>query len=405
MAEWSPKVRKVSAGDDRKSLAFVASLITERRFKEAEQALVPVLDRESRSFGAHMAMGRALQGQKRYEESQHYLSRAVELDPMEATAHYLSGLAAYFTGDYPFAAKRFKTSIDIERKSSLGHLGLARVLYRLDDLEGAQAYADEGLRLDPQSVAARLLRARIFSRQGNSEKALAEINSVLTLDANSQIALVSIAVIEIQHGNHEPAVAALTRATKHHDESALTWALLGREKLILKDYPGAETAIRNSIGATKQGRAVGRVIQLIEALLPQGKIDEAKSLLNRLPRHGALAAAVQKTYGDVYYAQEKYDLAAAAYRTACTQAENFEEERTALEASLVAEGAETNPKRVASVMGAAITRRLEAGRLKFLSQEWHALLDKYEPMMADLAEARHARSQGSSSLHRLIGGQ
>jgi len=396
MTEWSPKIRRVSAGDDRKSLAFVGSLLAERRFREAEQALVPILDREGRSFGAYIAMGRALQGQGRYEEAQHYLSRAVEIDPMEASAHLLSGLSAYFTGDYPFAAKRFGTSIDIDPKSALAHLGLARVLYREENFERALSHINEGQRLDPQSVATRLLRARVFSRQNDTEGALEELQSVIDFDPDNQVALVSIAVIEIKRGNYQHAVEVLSRAVKLYGESALIWGLLGRVKLQLKDYAAAEDAIRNSILAKKQGRAPAKVIQLIGALLPQGKIEEAKNLLDRLPRHGALAAVVQKTYGDVYYAQAKYDLAATAYRTACAHTEDFEEERATLEAGLAVEGAESNPRRVADVIGAAITRRLETARQKVLDQDWHVLLDKYEPMIADLAEARQARDQSAN---------
>lgn len=388
MAEWSPKIRKISGHDDRKGLAAVRSLLSEGRFRDAERALVPILDAESRSFGANIAMGRALQGQGRFEESQHYLSRAVEIDPMEGAAHLLSGMSAYMTGDYAFAAKRFTTSIDIDAKSVPAHIGFARLYYKQEDYQRAIAHGDEALRLDPQSTAARLLRARVFSREGRDDAALEELQQLREFDPDNQVALVSTAFIQMKRGNYQDAVAVLTQALHESHGTALVWGLLGRIKLKAGEYPGAEDAFRNAIRV--KGRS-GVVLDLLlfDSLVPQGKIEAARTLLGRLPRFGATAAAVQKCYGDLFYAESRYDNAAKAYRAAFRQLEGGEEQMGNLDAALVAEQSDANSKRVSEVLGRAISERLEAARQNYLEQDWHALLDKYEHKLADFANAHY----------------
>ena len=94
MSEWTPKVRRVSSGEDKAKLAFLTSLLSEGRFEEAAAEASKVLETEERSFSANMAMGRALQGQKKYEDSLVYFKRAAEIDPMQATAHLMVGMSA-----------------------------------------------------------------------------------------------------------------------------------------------------------------------------------------------------------------------------------------------------------------------------------------------------------------------
>jgi tetratricopeptide (TPR) repeat protein len=332
-------------------------------------------------------MGRALQGQRRFGEAQHYLARAIEIDPMDANAHFLSGLSAYATGDYDFAIIRFTTSVDITPKSAPALLGLARAFYRQAEFGKANRYINESLRFDPQSAAALLLRARILSREGNTEGALEELHSLLTLDPNNQISLVSIAVIEMKRGNHQEAAIALANSLKKHPESAMTWAFLGRAKMKLGDFPGAEDALRNAMSAKRKGSGAKFATQLAETLLLQGKVEEAKTLLARLPRFGGLGATVQKAYGDAYCAEGRYELAASAYRAAFNQTPDCEDELIRVEASLSGDYVASNHKQIAEVLGKAISSRLERNQDQFLEQEWHELVDKYEPITGDVVEA------------------
>jgi cytochrome c-type biogenesis protein CcmH/NrfG len=140
------------------------------------------------------------------------------------------------------------------------------------------------------------------------------------------------------------------------------WELLGRVLLQLKDEEAAEEALREAIRLRPD--RVATHLRLITALLQQAKADEARKVLEDIPRKRRLATIVQKYYGDVYTVQGHHKEAVASYRAALLGTPGGEQTVAAVEED-AGSGAEP---------------------------DWIMLIERYQPELTKvLANARNRR--------------
>ncbi|MEQ1930956.1 MAG: tetratricopeptide repeat protein [Parvularculaceae bacterium] len=382
MSEWTPKVRRVSSGEDKAKLAFLTSLLSEGRFEEAAAEASKVLETEERSFSANMAMGRALQGQKKYEDSLVYFKRAAEIDPMQATAHLMVGMSAFLSSDYPLAEERFQVAVNIDPKSAPGYLGLAQLQFRRGENDTARENVDRALELSPDLAPAMLLRARILAKGGDSGEAIEQLNHVLRTDPGNRQAILSLAAAHMQDENYAEAESRLVQALEQRADDPIINGFLGRVRLRLNDFVGAETATRASMQNLPKRQQMGRSLQLAEALIGQKRFDEAKKLLDSSPKFGPMAAMVNARLGDLYLAQGAYQQSVAYYRAALLQTTEGDNEVRQLDAAMANE----DPVRRAEMYRQAAEERQQAARKAFAEQDWQSSLDKYRPVIAQFME-------------------
>lgn len=387
MAEWSPKIRRVSSGEDKAKLAFVNSLLSERRFEEAEAEAEKLLAANERTFGAHLAKGRALQGQKKFEESLAHFKRATEIDPMQASAHLMAGMSAYFCSNFDFAAEKFQTAVDIDPKSSPGYLGLAQLQYRRSDVENAKINVDKALAYNPNLAPAMLLRARLLAKSGDTRGATGQLTSLVDANPGNRPALISLAAAHLQEENYPEAEKVLVSALDGRADDAIVNGLLGRARLKLGDYAGAEAAIRASMKNQPKMQNIGRSLQLAEALIGQKKLEEARALLEAAPKFGPLAAIVNARLGDLHFADGTYQQATANYRAALLQSAEGEDIVRRIDAEVASHANSADSAWRAGRYRQAAEERQQAARKSFAEQDWQALLDKYRPVIAQLMES------------------
>ena len=383
MSDWSPKVRRVSSGEDKAKLAFVNSLLSEGRFDEAEAEAAKALAAEERSFGAHMALGRALQGQKKYEDSLVHFKRAAEIDPMQAPAHLMAGMSAFLCSDFGFAEEKFQIAVNIDPKSAPAYMGLAQLQFRRNEAESARENVDRALELNPDLAPAMLLRARILAKAGDSGAAIEQLNLLVKANPGNRPARLSLAVAHMQAENFQEAEAELLEALEERADDPIVNGLLGRVRLRLNDFVGAETAIRASMRNLPKLQQIGRSLQLAEALIGQKRFEEARKLLDDAPKFGPMAAIVNARLGDLSFAQGSFQQSVAYYRAALLQSTEGETAVRRLDAATAKE----DPARRAAQYREATEERQQAARKAFAEQDWQSLLDKYRPVIAQFMES------------------
>ncbi|MHC4092017.1 MAG: tetratricopeptide repeat protein [Planctomycetota bacterium] len=328
MSEWTPQITRLEGGE-RDILAFTKSLINEGHYDEAFEELHKFLDENPKSFAATLAMGRVHQKMGDLDQAASYYDQAVKLDPKQPTAHLRAGGTHLRLQNVDRAKASFESVLALEPKSSHAQLGLAQVYVTQGNMEQAQACVQEALRIDPQLLEARAMQARILSKSGDPEAAISELETVISMNPEYRRAPLPLARLYLKQKDPDKAVTVLESAARQTPDKKTIWSLLGRVKLQQQNYSGAEDAYREIIRLQPKSPA-GR-LRLIEALLPQGKVDEARQVLESIPRRKRIVPIIHKYYGDIYLKKGMHQQAAEAYRAAILNSPGGEEIVAALE--------------------------------------------------------------------------
>ena len=328
---WTPRIRRVNPNEQER-LQFAASLLRERRIDEARDELLSILQEDDRSVRAHLMLGALYQGQRMHTEALDHFRHAIAIDPMNGAAHQRAGTCCLRLNEFDEARSLLRTALDLDGQNTGAHMGMAQLLARTGDIGGAIAHLEQVLRLDPQMAQARLLMARLLSRSGKVDEAIEELDGFHNSNPSNLGATVSLARLVEQRGNSGRAVELLEEATEAKPDGANVWMMLGRAKMDLKDFAGAEAAFRHAVELQASG---GRgQLQLVGALVPQGKLAAALELLGKVPRRGPRRALVHQLYGDIYAAQKMYGEAVESYRAALLHREGGQAVLEELERSL-----------------------------------------------------------------------
>ncbi|MGF1641571.1 MAG: tetratricopeptide repeat protein [Rhodospirillales bacterium] len=394
MAEWTPKVRRVSA-DQRERMVFANALIRERRFKEAQQELEGILSGDPNSYSAHMGLGLVLQAQGLYDDAIRYFERARGLDAMQAQPHYLIGVCRMRQGDLDAAEASLTAAAKLDAKLPAVHVGLAQVASRRNEFDIAVSRLSDALEIDPQLVPARLLRARLRNRAGDGKGAIADVEELLEMRPEHRGATVMLANWYDQQGMTEKGAGLLRQALERRPDDPAAWATLGRLRLNSRDLEGAEAAFREVL--KRRPKRLTAKVGLVDALVQQGKQDEARDILKTIPRRGAMAGVVHKLQGDVFFAEAKYREAVESYRAALLRRANSDEILGSLEKEPAGKGA-ADWLSLAEQYRSQIRKVQEDTRTKLAEQDWQRLLDRFRPAILRAVTSRAARNKTPGQL-------
>jgi tetratricopeptide (TPR) repeat protein len=387
MTEWKPKVTRVSA-DQRERVIFANSLIRERKFNEAKQELETILANDSNSYSAHMGLGLILQAQGQYEGAVQYFQRAKALDSRQAQPLYLAGLCELRLGDLDKAETLLTGAAELDPKLPAVHVGLAQLESRRNDFAKAISHLSDALELDPQLTPARMLRARLLNKAGESDDAVADIEELLESTPDHRGATVMLANWYDQQGMHEKAAGLLLQALERKSDDPAVWTTLGRIRNNAKDYAAAESCYRE--GLKLRPKRLASKVGLVEVLIPQGKVEEAREILKTISRRGPMAGIVHRLSGDVFFAEGKHREAVESYRAALLRRQNSE----AVLESLAKEPAGNGTAdwlSLAEQYRSEIKKVQEDARTNLAEKDWQPLLDRYRPAVLKALTTRSAR--------------
>jgi tetratricopeptide (TPR) repeat protein len=363
--EWEPRIRRITDNVEER-LVYAASLVRQQNLEQAYNELRKILDKNDYSYAATLLLGLVYQGMKRTEDALDCYLKAMKLDPMQSQPAMLAGFATTLLGDREEAARLFEVALHVEPNMAAAHLGLARLLRKPEEVLKAEYHAQSALRAEPHLTQARVVLAGIYRRMGEVDKAINELEIVLQAQAPQPPTVVLLATLYTDKKQHDKAIALLEYATNRWPTQASIWSRLGYERIRVGDHTGAEQAFREYIKLRPKDKAAP--LRLVEALVPQGKLDEALDLLPNIPRRGKLTALVHKNYGDIYAAQRRYDEALDFYRAAVRQGPDGTQVIAAIESS-AAGGTKTV---LVEKYRDTIQREIDEGRQRVLSGDFSA---------------------------------
>lgn len=370
---WVPRVRRVGATNvgEKGKMSFITALIGERRFDEAATELQTMLDANPRSYIANIQMGRLLEHGGKHDLAVERFETARAANPTQADAPALAGGVYLRLKDLDRAREAFDAALRLDPKRATCHLGLAQVHFHRNELDLAKARLQQAIAFDPQLKQARSLLARLHMREGDVGESKTAIEELLAANPDRLRPTLALARIHMQAGETEKALALLETAAAQHDDNAQLWAMLGRAKLGVLDYTGAEEALRKSLAIDPRQREL--LPRLVEVLIPQGKLQEARATLARLPEAARRTSRVHAMYGQIHMAAENYKLAAESFRAALLQRAD--------------DGAGDGEPAVTGVLWQPLPG----------ATDWKAAAEHYE---AALQETRRARSEAGEPRRR-----
>jgi tetratricopeptide (TPR) repeat protein len=354
--DWSPRVRRVE-GIGRERLQYAVSLMREQRFDEARDELLGLLHEDEKSVQARMMLGSLYMRQQMLSDALDQFKYAIEVDPMQAPAHVRAGSCCLRLNDIEQARALLQTGLDLDPKQVNAHFGMAQVLSQTGDRERAISHLEEALRLDPQMAPARMMMAKLLSEGGNVDDAIGELQSFVNNNPDKPQASIQLAMLQARQGHHDKAAELLEGAAAANPEDGRIQDLLGRSRMQVKDYAGAEVAFTRAIDLKTEDRSAP--LRLVEALVKQGKLEKARDILKDVPRIGRITGLVHRSYGDIFAAQKLYEDAAQSYRAAILNSPDGEKLLAEIEAEA---GADADSEAKLPYFKAAFSRMQEAMR-------------------------------------------
>ena len=330
-ANWTPRIRRISTPDvaEQGKLAFIRSLIGEKRFDEAEAELQGLLAANARSYRANLMMGRVLERRGDHARAAEHFESARAADPTRADAALMAGKAYLNLKDIPRAGEAFQVALDLDPRSPGAHFGLAQVHFFADDLQLAETHLKKALDFDPQLKPARALLARVHNRWGDYDSTRQELEEIVATRPDQRRATLTLARIHLRQHRPNEALGLLHTALKYHEPDVEILSLLGRAKAAVEDYAGASEDLHRALALDPRSLAVA--LPLVNTLAAQGKAQEATAILDRLPEAARRRGRVQAAYGKVYAATEHYKQAAEAYRAVLLRSKKGEAAVAAIE--------------------------------------------------------------------------
>ena len=247
----------------------------------------------------------------RVGEAERFAARLKAKDPDGAPTHAALAAVATRKRDFGTAEREWRAAIEASRQTG----GTLRYHFRLGlMLMDAGRYADAELefagvsQFEPRNRAARYWRARAAAHATRYADAVAAFDETLKLDPNHLQARIERAAALYALGDLGTAAREVNWLRDRAPTDAYVRVLDGLIDRRRGEVKSAEAALRKALELQK--RTAAPHVALADLLLAQGRLDEAGTALQGLPRGAAEAAGVLLRQGRL--ARLKGDRAGAA---------------------------------------------------------------------------------------------
>lgn len=371
MPGWTPTVKRVD-GKDGDRLLYANSLLRSRRFDDARIEAEQYLANDPRSVPGRVTLSLALMGQRHVEEALSRLEEAMALDPLHPQPLLAAGYAHLQNRDAARAEACFSDALSLDPDLPGATLGRAQACQLQGRIDEARQYLSDLLVRHPEMTIARLLLARLHRKSGDLAATVGEVKTVLSMNpGQAGIAEMMPMLIQSQsnHTKYQNPIRMLEAATRFEPTNASAWTWLGRARLQAGDISEAEAAFRAA--CRLKGGALAASIGLAETLIAQGRLDDARAILDRTPKRGAAMPLVETAYGDICTAQHQHADAARHY---CAALMGIPGGREAIAAADKDELADSPSDEVlAQRYRSALSQRTEVAKARMLEQDWQAI--------------------------------
>jgi tetratricopeptide (TPR) repeat protein len=175
-------------------------------------------------------------------------------------------------------------------------------------------YLERLVELDPRRVDTQLVLARYYRRMRDYDKALGALQAVNELDPGNLDVADKLANMHVRRGDYEKARPIVETALRHNPDSEKLWALKARLEAQVGATDQLEATLRRIVSMNP--RRISQRIQLIRLLTDQQRLDEARQALNGLPQKSSLRPMRYLLGGDIMFHDGRFEDAIVDFRAA-----------------------------------------------------------------------------------------
>jgi len=368
--EWTPRVNRLEAGDGGR-LQYAKSLLHARRFDDAQLEVQQFLVANEKSVAALVTLGLAFLGQRRMDDALASFDKAIVADPLEPQPLVAAGFAHLQNKDAREAERCFIEALNLDADLPGAELGLAQAYNMQDRNDEARRLLSDLLARRPDMTAVRLLQARLHDKAGDVSAVVAEIDAVLERNPGQAgvARLMSILFNHHERLKYDETIRLFEAATRLNPSNAILWSWLGRIRLQSGHYVAAEAAFREA--SRRKRFALSAALGLVEVLVGQRRLDEARDVLDEMPRRRAVAFLIERGYGDIFLAEQRYEEAASHFRAALLGMAGGQEMIAAAEKDLPVSSAVAEP--LARRYRTLLARVAARGKGRLTEEGWRNL--------------------------------
>ena len=296
---------------------------------------------------------------------------SVQIDPLLPQPLIAAGYAHLQNKDANQAERCFLEALNLDRNQPGAQLGLAQAYNMLDRNDEARVLLSDLLARRPDMTVVRLLHARLHQKAGDVSALVGEIDALLEQNPGQAGVARLISVLYNNHERlkHDETIRLFEAAIRLEPSKAILWSWLGRVRLESGHHVAAEAAFCEARRLNR--RALAAAIGLAQALIAQRRVGEARSVLDEAPRRRAAAPLIERTYGDICLAEQRFEEAAAHFRAAIVALGIDQDTIAAAERNLPKSPASFEP--LARHYRAALTRIPARGKGRLTEEGWRSL--------------------------------
>ncbi len=277
------------------------------------------------SIQGRVKTARDLAKQGKIEEAVSLVEEAVKMDPNSKIAHMVLGSlkARQLLPDE--AIREFREVLRIDPLNVQAYLRMARIHLKKKEHNRCQECVESALRIDEKSPTVHFTAGRLAVAQKDAESAKLHLNQALVYNPRMINARVQLATVLRAEGHYPEALAQLNAGVRIEPDNYSVHEALGWLHLIRKEFGSAREAFEKAVSLRPENEFAARM-GLVEALIEDGEIDRAESVLRMGSGKTEGRAGVHKLWGDLYLRRGLYPEAVEEFKAARMIAATNDEE-------------------------------------------------------------------------------
>jgi putative PEP-CTERM system TPR-repeat lipoprotein len=296
-------------------LALIAGHLRRREYDKALAAADRLQKKQPDSAFAYTVRGSVYLAKRDLVNARASFDKALTLDPKHFTAAYNLAMLDLREGKASAAKDRYEALLAKNPNDEQLLLAEAELLAITGSApEASRALIDRSITAHPTSVRSRLALVALANRQRDFKAALSAAQAGLAAIPGDPQLEEALGVSQIASKEYNQALETFRRAAQAQPQNAGLQMRLAEAQIASKDLEGAIVSTRKAL-ALQPGNAQAW-LNLAKLLLASGRPEQALSEARKLQKDRPDKALGYALEGEVFALQQKWDDAAAAYRTA-----------------------------------------------------------------------------------------
>lgn len=178
--DFTPKVKRSSSEAISIKIQRGENLIKARRFRDALDLFVEIIETSPDSTRAYLSAGQAALALKLYDDALIYAQQAIRCNPLNSGAALLLGKVYLEQENWSEALACFQDAVQLDSRSVAGYIGIGEVAYQCQDYDEAIIMFRKALNLDPNySKVYPLLAKAYVAKQNETDEVIVPDDDLL----------------------------------------------------------------------------------------------------------------------------------------------------------------------------------------------------------------------------------